>query len=588
MAVWGVISLLCYLASILIGFSLFRHTREHRFTLIFFILAYSVLTAVTVYEIAHNHFDDQIISVFTCISALFFLGASIVGSRIVLSLEKSINNLKDAEQRYRTLFEMLPIGVVVHRDGNFLYVNKSGLKLTGVESFDLLKGKKLFDFIAPEHHNVVAERVRKILNHIGDPLALPPIEERLLKLDGTPFTGEVVSAAVMDGNLPTIITAFRDISEKKAVEDEKNRLAATVTHTAEAIAITDTSANIQYVNPAFERLTGYSRSELEGKNMRIFRSGVHEKEYFGEMWKTALAGKVWSGTMINRRKGGGLYEERATIAPVFGPKGEITNFVCVKSDIAGETLLRRSKDFFIMITSHEMRTPLTKLQFMNMIINDLEDAGLAIDRVTQLKELSENVFSDFNRIISATSMLSVLSASREKGGSSPIYPYMALLKSFNNTKEAAAKSGRKVTFDIDLSALPMDTEIEGNLQFLERCFDELFSNAVKYTPEGKMVRAAASLQGASVTIEITDEGIGIEPKEIDNVIEPFFSLERPELHSTGLYKFRGGGIGLGLTLVKYITEFHNGALKLYSQGENHGVRATLTFPIGIKSADDAV
>jgi len=119
---------------------------------------------------------------------------------------------------------------------------------------------------------------------------------------------------------------------KEAVE-ENHRLAAAIEHAGEAILITDVNGDIQYVNPAFEKTTGYSRAEVIGKNPRILKSGRHGAKFYKNMWDTITSGKIWRGEIINRRKNDVIYYDHASIAPVRNEQGEIINFVSVKRDI---------------------------------------------------------------------------------------------------------------------------------------------------------------------------------------------------------------------------------------------------------------
>ncbi|MGK7346657.1 MAG: PAS domain S-box protein [Candidatus Nitrospinota bacterium M3_3B_026] len=115
---------------------------------------------------------------------------------------------------------------------------------------------------------------------------------------------------------------------------EKDWLATAIEHAGEAIVITDVDGIIQYVNPAFEKITGYSRDEAVGRNPRILKSGVHPPEFYEKMWKTITSGRTWSGELVNRRKDGALYHDQASIAPVKNEQGGIVSYVAVKRNIS--------------------------------------------------------------------------------------------------------------------------------------------------------------------------------------------------------------------------------------------------------------
>ena len=126
---------------------------------------------------------------------------------------------------------------------------------------------------------------------------------------------------------------IRDITERKRAEAEHIRLVTAIEQSAEAVVITDTSGDIEYVNPAFTRITGYSREEVLGQNPRILKSGKQDPAFYQQLWATILQGEIWHGELINRRKDGSLYTEQMNIAPVRGARGEVTHFIATKQDV---------------------------------------------------------------------------------------------------------------------------------------------------------------------------------------------------------------------------------------------------------------
>ena len=137
------------------------------------------------------------------------------------------------------------------------------------------------------------------------------------------------------------VTALLDISERKRAEEEQARLSGAVEQAAESIVITDPEGTIVYVNPAFERVTGYTRDEAIGQNPRILKSGRQDEAFYRRMWDTLARGGVWSGRFVNRRKDGTLFEEDATIGPVRDASGRLVNYVAVKRDVSAEALLQQ-------------------------------------------------------------------------------------------------------------------------------------------------------------------------------------------------------------------------------------------------------
>jgi PAS domain S-box-containing protein len=136
-----------------------------------------------------------------------------------------------------------------------------------------------------------------------------------------------------------MLGTIQDITTHKRDAEAQARLAMAVEQAAETIVITDPDGTIVYVNPAFEKITGYSRAEAVGRNPRILKSGEHDAEFYRQMWATLTAGRVWGGHIINRRKDGMLYEEEASLSPVYDDAGKLVNYVAAKRDVTNEAAL---------------------------------------------------------------------------------------------------------------------------------------------------------------------------------------------------------------------------------------------------------
>ncbi|HZU85947.1 MAG TPA: diguanylate cyclase, partial [Anaerolineaceae bacterium] len=126
---------------------------------------------------------------------------------------------------------------------------------------------------------------------------------------------------------------FHDVTERKEAEDRLRQLSRAVEQSPATIVITDTRGNIEYVNPKFTMLTGYSFEEALGNNPRILKSELNSPEIYPPLWQTILAGNEWRGEFINRKKNGELYYESASISPILDAKGVISHFLAVKEDI---------------------------------------------------------------------------------------------------------------------------------------------------------------------------------------------------------------------------------------------------------------
>ena len=140
------------------------------------------------------------------------------------------------------------------------------------------------------------------------------------------------------------VLSVRDISEHHRLDVEMRRLSAAIEQSADAVMITDAAARIEYVNPAFEQVSGYTRDEVLGQNPRILQSGVHEHAFYAAMWAALSNGHTFVGDMTNRRKDGSLFQEEAVISPIHDDAGAITSYVAVKRDVTRERAFEATQE----------------------------------------------------------------------------------------------------------------------------------------------------------------------------------------------------------------------------------------------------
>ncbi len=157
-----------------------------------------------------------------------------------------------------------------------------------------------------------------------------------------------------------------DVTERQQARAEMSKLSRAVEQTADAIFITDARGVIEYVNPAFEMTTGYTRQEALGQTPRLFKSGRHDKSFYEDMWKTLLSGEVFRDVMVNRRKDGTLYYEEKSITPLLDEQGNITHFVSTGKDI---TERMQAEERLHHLAYHD-------------VLTDLPNRALFMDRLT--------------------------------------------------------------------------------------------------------------------------------------------------------------------------------------------------------------
>ncbi len=257
------------------------------------------------------------------VSLLF--GLAIAGGFLiyVANRQKTEAILARSEAEYRTLSDDAPTGILrMTLAGEILYANDALASTIGLESAEALRDN-VRPHIADEAQYQAA---LKLLQEHG--------RIRNQELDALTVTGEarhlLCSALLQDG---VVSATLVDLTDRIRAGKEFQQLSRVVSQMADSVVITDVSGVIEYVNPAFERLTGYTRDEALGQTPRILKSGQHSQEFYADLWQTILAGEVYQGEMTNRKKDGEIFVEAKTITPIRDAKGAITHFVATGKDI---------------------------------------------------------------------------------------------------------------------------------------------------------------------------------------------------------------------------------------------------------------
>lgn len=176
-----------------------------------------------------------------------------------------------------------------------------------------------------------------------------------------------------DGGLTGVEGIVRDITERRRTEAQMRLHAHALEQTADSVLITDRDGLIEYVNPAFERDTGYRRAEVIGRNSNVIRSDVHTPEFFQRLWDTILRGEVFSDVLVNRRRDGSLYYEEKTITPLKDDSDRITHFVATGKDITDRM---RTQERLHFLAHHDVLTNLPN----RMLFMDRLEHALALAR----------------------------------------------------------------------------------------------------------------------------------------------------------------------------------------------------------------
>jgi PAS domain S-box-containing protein len=358
--------------------------------------------------------------------------------------------------------------------------------------------------------------------------------------------------AEMADNISFAMDTYAHEDERKRVVAELQSLRTAVEQSADTIVITDTAGTIKYVNPAFEKSTGYSAAEALGKNPRVLNSGEQSPEFYRDLWRTVASGKTWRGQFHNRRKDGTLYWESATISPVFNEGGEIIQFIAVKDDITDRKAMEanllelldraesanRAKSEFLAVMSHELRTPLNGvLGFADLLSETPLDPDQA-EFTRTIKNSGEHLLQVVNDILDFSSI--------EKGSmrlaSAPV-PITELVESACATITKAA-SDKHIAFRCEI-ARGLPREIVGDARRIRQILINLLGNAVKFTSSGSVavsVSSAAADQRNFLEFSVRDTGPGMDPATIALLFKPFSQAD-----STMSRRFEGTGLGLAIS-----------------------------------------
>jgi len=233
-------------------------------------------------------------------------------------------SLRESEERYRTLVEQASDGIfLANGDGKYIEVNSAGCKLLGYTREEILQ-LTMHDVTKTSSENPLRfEEMQDGKTVIS--------ERELIRKDGTLIYVEISAKQLPDGQLQGIV---RDITERRQAEDQLRQLSSAVEHSPVSIVITDINGTIEYVNPKFTALTGFTVDEVRGKTpQNTFGSSETQPETRAEHWQTILSGKEWHGDMVNRRKNGEPYWVAVSISPITDANGTVTHFVSINEDI---------------------------------------------------------------------------------------------------------------------------------------------------------------------------------------------------------------------------------------------------------------
>ena len=507
---------------------------------------------------------------------------NINGEPHLVNITSDIRNLKMADQKLKIQQKRIeaimlanPDPVVVFGfDRRCTYMNPAFTRVFGWTPEDIYG--RVLNYI-PEKHEEHALKVIKQLKSTG---TTQPAETQRLTKDGRLLDVLVSAAGIRDQNneVTGLVVNLHDITRLKKAEARQRRLATAMEQAAEAVVITDLNGDMLHVNPAFEKITGYSRKEVLGQNPRILKSHVQDGKFYRDMWQTITSGGVWSGRLVNRKKNGELFHEEATISPVRDSEGAIANFVAVKRDVSKEVhleqRLRRSEKMEALGTlaggiAHD---------FNNILGAITGYTELALENSASGSQMSEDLGQVLDAADRAKALIKqILTFSRE------VEPDLKPLDLNKVVGQSVSMMERTLPRMIEIRFQPKASlpPIRGDFSQLEQVILNLGTNArdaisgngtlLLQTSEDFLdldyCRMEKGLKpGRYVMLSVSDTGCGMDKKTLNRIFDPFFTT-----------KETGKGTGLGLAMVFGIIKAHGGHLSCYSE-PGQGTSFKLYFP----------
>ena len=345
--------------------------------------------------------------------------------------------------------------------------------------------------------------------------------------------------------------------EEKRTEEFNLKLSKATEQSPVTIVITNTDGSIEYVNPKFTEVTGYTYEEVLGKNPRILKSGEHSTAFYKEMWKTILSGKEWKGELHNKKKTGELFWENARISPIYNEAGEITHFVGVKEDITEKKkmladLIRakesaeesdRLKTAFLQNMSHEIRTPLNGiLGFADLLTSETID-------IYEIRTYANFIKTSGVRLLALIN--NILDLSRIEAGSihiqeKPLALNKLLTEAWQMFRLQAEK--KNIQFRYHHALADEESVIISDEAKINQIITNLLSNAFKFTSTGR-IDFGYEISGSEIVFRVSDTGRGIPGEHQARIFERFYQADISMSRD-----FEGAGLGLPISqgLVKLL------------------------------------
>jgi PAS domain S-box-containing protein len=375
--------------------------------------------------------------------------------------------------------------------------------------------------------------------------------------------------------------------QREKAEWERERLLSAIEQAGEMIVITDSQGDIQYVNPAFNRTTGYNRQEALGQNPRLLKSGQQDQAFYRNLWQTISGGRFWQGRMVNKRKDGTLFTEEATISPVRDASGPIVSYVAVKHDITEQLKLEAQLQQAQKLESVGRLAGGVAHDFNNLLSVILGYGEIVLEKLEgghPLREPLQEIYEAANRAKDLTRQL--LAFSRKQVLEVRVVDICHIVSGFDKLLRRMIGEDIELMLELGSASLPVKADISQ----IEQVLMNLAVNARDAMPDGGTLRIETSATeldqtyaaekpgvtpGPYVMIAVSDTGTGMDSKILERLFEPFFTTK-------GVEK----GTGLGLATSYGIIKQHEGNIWVYSE-PGRGTVFKIYLPLAVETEKPA-
>jgi len=506
---------------------------------------------------------------------------AVIGTVLDITERKNAEQrLRESEEKFRVLFESANDAIVLWDEEHFIDCNRKALEMFGIESKEQIMGRP-FSIASPLYQpsgrlseEVARERIKTAQE--GTPQFY---EWQHLRRDGSVLEAEINLHAVDLQGKKLVQAIVRDVTERKRAEEVLQRLSLALEQAAEEIIITDPDGVIEYVNPAFEKITGYSRQEAIGRTPRLVKSGVHDRAFYERLWGTIKRGEIWTGRITNRHKKGMLIQEDATISPIVSSAERITGFISLKRDITEEVKLETK-----LRQAQKMEAIGTLAGGIAHDFNNILGAMMGYTELARLKVADPQIHSYLDQVLKACNrsrdlVNQILTFSRQREQEKKPVAVIPVVKEAMKLMRSSCPSTVEIrqNYSLDRDIVLADpTQIHQVV--INLCTNAIYAMRDREgTLEVSLGRKDMTVydpffdsdlkEGPYLVLTVSDSGQGIDPAVRNRIFDPFFTTKVP-----------GEGTGLGLSVVYGIVKDHGGAIAVESE-PGKGTVFTVTLPL---------